>query len=207
MTEKSNSQDTEPKYTTCPCCGQPTLRQPVKPGQALTDHWMACMIAGVPFSHTYPLYAGRVEITVSMMTAETEKLVNALSAKLNVFEPDMSQSDAMQVDLPHMRAMLRMYALIDKIRIRTSMNDWKEFLPREVVHDVKSRVDSAARGDTPLARLEALDAAYDMLMSSSMLSSLPLDIIATVTEAHIQLNSIMMNAGFDQNFWAGIELA
>lgn len=207
--ETKNSAD--PQFDICPCCGKPTLTRPIKPSQLLMDHWLSCMISCTPFNHMYSLYDGRVEITVSMPSAETEDLLFRITQLVDALARQDALMSEQPLDMAHLRARIRMCALISQIRIRTSVGDWKEFRPVDALRLLENKLnpmrESILTGEASDELKGLLNEIKAILTSPQLLSSLPLDVLATTAEAHVQLNNIMMNAGFDKNFWSGIELA
>ena len=210
--EETNSQEpsAEQQYDICPCCGKPTLKRPVKPSQMLMDHWMACMISGTPFTHTYPLFNGRVEITVGIMSSETEGKLSLLTSLLDLAFKWMESSPDKPVNMPQVKAMARMCSVIHKIRLKASANDWREFLPIDALDIAIKKLlplrETLMEDKEPIGIADILMDIQTLLTAPTTISSLPMDLLATTTEAHMQLNNILMNAGFDENFWSGIEL-
>lgn len=66
--EEEEKEKKAPEFITCPCCGKPTLVKPLELNGPILDHYIACLVSGVPFSHTYPIYKGKLEVTVSRLT-------------------------------------------------------------------------------------------------------------------------------------------
>ena len=156
---------TEQQYDICPCCGKPTLKRPVKPGQELTDHWMACMISGTPFTHTYPLFKGRVEIMVGMMSPETEGKLSLLTSMLDLAESRLEGNAP--VNMAQVKAMLRMCALVHKVRIRASASDWREYLPINVLDMATAALKAPAENLGPV-----LASVQEMVTSPENISSI-----------------------------------
>ena len=87
--EIENNAHSDDNLIVCPCCHQKTLHKPVKPNAQVTDQWMACLITGVPFNHTYPIYGGRINVTVTRLSPELvdmEVKVGAALDKLSAIE-------------------------------------------------------------------------------------------------------------------------
>ena len=51
-TNNTTTKETEIEYVTCPCCGKPTLVRPIKIKGTVLDHYLTCIMSGVPFWHT-----------------------------------------------------------------------------------------------------------------------------------------------------------
>ena len=55
--------------------------------------------------------------------------------------------------------------------------------------------------------LDAVLKAYETLKQTEVLSNTPPRVLARIIDDFRALETIMLNAGFDENFWRGIELA
>ena len=55
--------------------------------------------------------------------------------------------------------------------------------------------------------LTALKSAYTLLTSADTVSSVPIDMLVAVVDVHARISVMLMDTGFDNDFWAGIELA
>jgi hypothetical protein len=64
-TNVEQTKDKEPEFIKCPCCGEMTLRKPLDIKSIVLDEYMASIISGVPFQHTYTLY-NNVDVAVEM---------------------------------------------------------------------------------------------------------------------------------------------
>ena len=180
----------------CPCCGKYTLAKPIKVGNALLDQWMACMVTGEPFSREYALYGGKVLVTaVTRDTARASRLETALSAI------DAAGDECMPASGRSALAnALRLFSVVRTIEFSAS--------PRRVFQPgaaADKAVDLILDGDGPLA--ERLRTASDLLGDSANVSSLPPNMLVAVGQAHATVTDILVDAGIDEDFWRGIELA
>lgn len=190
----------------CPCCHQPTLPYPVAhiPDE-LADQFMACMISGTPFTHVYPLYNGRVKITVTQMTAELRTVVERLTHEIDRLEDSGFALD--NVSLDTMKGVVRSLVSVPSIEIQAG-GAVKTFQPQAVVKRALESFNAIDPGDTGSDKLkDTVRGVFRSLTDPSEVSGVPPIQIMTTIEAHARLLDILMDSGFDANFWAGIELA
>lgn len=190
----------------CPCCGKPTLPYPVKSiPDNLADQFMACLITGTPFVHTYPLYNGRVKITVTQMTADlrvvVEKFVHVVD---RLIDKGFSTEG---VSLDNMRGIARSLICVLGIEIQAG-GQVRHFKPSDSVQKARVDLEAAPMDDIQSSELAAIvRRVYKNLTDPSEVSGVPpIQILATI-EAHGRLLDILTDSGFDENFWTGIELA
>ena len=188
-----------PVYDICPCCGKPTLIKPVVVKDALLDQYMACIISGVPFTHTYPIYNGRIKITVSVLDRATAGLVTRVTSLLEAVE---DAADAATKDkIARILSAIRLYCFIDTITINAG-DKTREYHPAATARDVCNQF---LIKDIDLT--EAISKQLLVLQDQQNVSNVPAAILMRTVEGHNQLNTILLTAGFDENFWEGIELA
>jgi hypothetical protein len=190
----------------CPCCGQPTLPYPIKHlPDDLADQFMACLLSGTPFTHAYPLYNGRVVITVTQMTQELHDLVNRLIHHINRLADSGVAIDGVSFD--NMTGVVRTLVSVNSIEIKAAGTS-RVFQPVENLHRALAAFDELDPGDvTSDAMKNKVRGIYRSLTDPSEVSGVPAIQIMTTIEAHARLLTILMDSGFDENFWAGIELA
>lgn len=209
--EESKPQEVLPKVETkiaCPCCGQMTLSKPPNPGNILADHWVACMLAGVPFNRVYPLYGGKVQITVSSLSNEDADDYMAAVTLLSALELAEDRAKY-EVDLLNLRQYLNILVFIKKIEIRQK-DKVQVYQPADTAAHViaginKLRMDLS--GDNRDACFQELLKFQKLLGSKDITSTIPLASLIRLVQIHNSINNIMTEAGFDSSFWEGIELA
>lgn len=200
---------TEVKYTICPCCGKATLPSPAKPNEQLMDHWLACIVTGTPFTHTYNVYDGKLAITVSQLTPDMAKIVNNIETIINIAQkkPD---ANTITSELSSIISTAKTVITIMDIEM-TTKNNHKLYHPNEVVTNVsdiltKIKYDLSIN-DSIEPYKETLLNCYKTITSKDLISGVPAQIIFSVLQTHNNLSTILMDSGFDSNFWKGIELA
>ena len=211
MPEDNEEQQTKPNFIICPCCGKPTLTPPVKPKDELMDHWLACMVTATPFTHIYPMYNGRIYVTVRANSADSDGKVSMLASILDSIGARDDLMAVHQANIPQLKAMARICIHLPKREIASSGADARVFTPAECVvmaldklYPLRSAILSGAQiDDFQLTMAEVTK----LLTAPENVTSLPPDILSMTVETHLQLNNILMNTGFDKTFWAGIELA
>lgn len=196
-------------FVTCPCCGKPTLPKPVKPNQELVDHWLACMMTGTPFSHAYPIYDGKLTVTVTRLSAaQVDKLDQSLTV-LDLLKAKAWPDPGCPVNLDLLRGLIRRLVSIKEIKLHGSHP--VVFAPQPVALGWCGRLVSekaALLAFTDISSVsELLQACYDDLTNPELVSAVPDEMLLAVLSAHVSISDILMSAGFDSNFWKGIELA
>lgn len=198
--EPSEQQQQQPAedLVRCPCCGKETLHRPVKPPQQVMDAFMACMITGEDFSNDYELFGGRVRITVSRVPDIYEDKIGRI---------DMLLTDAEKAGLAYnqkLPLMLRGYASIRRIEVSAAAN--AVFLPSETalkaIDDALAAYASATEG-----RYEAMLEKLAVLDDRKLVSAVPVPTLIAVVQTHNNLYTLLLETGFDSNFWDRIKLA
>lgn len=208
---EDSTQQQNKRTIQCPCCKQGTLNTPVKVPDELVDYWLAGVLSGTPFIRTYPMYGGKLNITVQQVGFEDGALVDDM-----VFVIDaVSRHDSALVppiDLDHMRDLAFIYAPI--LSISSDMNIISSpttYKPSSVVMEAAeelAKYRNACTGeDIPEDCVTALSKHYARFIDPKLMSSLPSYVCLAASEAHARLAKVLTDAGLDANFWKGIELA
>lgn len=207
--EETDENSLDSRYVTCPCCGKPTLQRPVKPNPQLLDHWLACMVTGVPFSHEYPVYEGRVLVTCSKLTAKQSEMIDQLTTVLDSLPNKKWETGEAPCNIEQLRALSRLYIAIPTIKITTS--SLKLFKPQDEVLAVAADILEHKRNIALFEQVDVwsnvLKQSLDRLLNSELVSGVPLVILMGVVRAHSSVSDVLLSTGFDENFWEGIELA
>lgn len=194
----------EPKMATCPCCGQETIKRPVKVDGKIIDDYLASIMTGVPFSHTFPMFDGRLKITVSVADKQ-EGLV--LYRFVFMTEPFAQESSTVRDFL----GLVNTYCSIRKI-IVTKGEDQNVYMPAEHVIEACRKIvdvwekEDLAKEEKKAEFLQALQTAYNELIVPAVVSSTPMLILNRILTDFRTIESLLLEAGFDENFWKGIEL-
>ena len=200
----------EPTKIKCPCCGELTLTQPLDVKSAVLDEYMAAIITGVPFSHTYSLFNGSVKIKVESLNRADSTLISDVARHLNEYAADKEGQAEGEGDvvtyIKELAGVLRLYFGIISINMYKNDELVKTYSPSVVMREHAKNIAAAFRDGDEKA-LAAIAAAVDVCLSQDVISSVPDAAIRTVVVTHGQLYNLLMEAGFDENFWEGIELA
>lgn len=194
------------EFVKCPCCGQMTLHKPVKPGDDMMDHFMACMLTGTPYKYTYELYGGRIHVTVTQITNDIRKYVMDACSLLDRWA-DITLDSSSQI--AEIKDLVRTYSCI--LDITVDNGTARVFYPADAMKKVCEAVISL-HGDVAAGKLDAqavgakVDELLNMAKDPGSISSLPATMLMAAFQLHNQLFQIMMDAGFDENFWARIKL-
>lgn len=192
----------EPKKIKCPCCGQLTLTPPLDINTELTDHYLSCIMTGVPFHHTYPLYDGKIKITISVLSSEDmltiDSAVTFIKDKLDSTNNDVYDQ---------LGGMIRAYAFVSNVECVGKTT--KVYTPASSMLSCAQDVLKLRVSDEPDIGLtpEAAEELLKKYKNNDILSPLPFPMLEAVCKTHITIYNILTETGFDPNFWKGIELA
>jgi len=200
-------EEKKPEMAVCPCCGQQTLKKPVKVDGKIVDDYLASIMTGVPFSHTFSLFDGRLLITTAMADRD-----NGLKLYKFIFlvEPFSQESTSVQ----DLLGLVNTYCTIKQIEI-VGPDDRinKLYYPAERIYAACGKLleewDHVNLNDEEKKKefLEAVGKVYDELKPTEVISSTPPKVLTRIVNDFRALETIMLEAGFDENFWKGIELA
>lgn len=188
----------------CPCCGKKMDKKPINLDSKVVDDYLASIMTGVPFSHTFELFNGRLTITVSALDKQ-EGL--ALYRFVLLVEPFGTTSTVIQDFL----GIVNMYSFIRRIVVKKD-DDQKVYIPAEhIFNECRKLVDIWEKEDLTNEEkkaefLQKLQDVYNELTAPDILSSTPLIILNRALNDYKAVETLLLQAGFDENFWKGIEL-
>lgn len=192
----------------CPCCGKITLRKPIKPGHELLDHWLACISTGVPFSHTYPMYGGKVLITATSPDTDTEVNITAAITAVERAETDGEYSGLSATALRTLANAIHLFSVVREIVFVGPPE--KRFdagaAAAQAISELSEALSDMRAGKPASEWSEHLQTAYNIMDNKNNVSALPTNVLIAVGRTHAQLSDVLMSAGFDEDFWQGIEL-
>jgi hypothetical protein len=191
-----------PTKRICPCCGQPTLARPVlKINDELLDQFMSCTITGQPFAREYPLFDGRVLVQVSQPSSDAWE-------KLDLCDFALAHMDGMDPNVPvdKLRSLIKALAGIDKVTV-IYKGENRVFHPMEVLSKEIPEILAAVDLEDKAEAGSRLSQVFSRLSSPQNISAIPIRMLMAVNDAHAQISDILLEAGFDSNFWKGIEFA
>ena len=202
----------EPVKVKCPCCGELTLTQPLDVKSALLDEYMAAIITGVPFSHTYGLYNGAVKITVESLDRANTTLLFTITKRLEDYAKANegkvpSGMESAFTYIKELAGVLKLYFGVTSIEMYRDKQLIKSYTPSAVMRSQAEAIAAALlTGDNEKAK-DVITNAVDICLSENTISTVPDGAIRAIVVTHGDLYNLLMDAGFDENFWAGIELA
>ena len=132
-----NEEGADPMYIVCPCCGKPTLTRPVKINDELLDHYMSCIISGVPFHRTYDIYGGKIRVTVTRLGEEMIEKLREASRILSAWEALLGDQATLCQDL---NSELRLYCCVPTIVVAAG-DTRKETRPEAAVVSACSAIE------------------------------------------------------------------
>ena len=216
MTDKETQ---EAEKIKCPCCGEYTLHKPATIKSMVLDEYMASIMSGVPFSHTYRLYNDKVTVTVTTRSKQeaaelytaTQQLAELIRATEGVDIP----SATMLKDLYN---IIHLYSKIPSIITTKDDSVVKSYTPaaamRSIMEELKANLtafqnylDPDYDGEDKNTIINVCSNLHKEYCNEQSLSSLPENVVKTIVETHDDIYAILLDTGFDSNFWTGIELA
>lgn len=200
MPDEEKNQD----MAICPCCGERTLKRPVKVDGKIIDDYLASIMTGVPFSHTFNMFDGRLKITCGLADRDTGVMFWRF---IHFMEPHASDT-AIVKDL---LGLINTYCAVKRIEVTGSGNMSKLYTPCEILAAACQKfLDEwelvTLTDETKKDFLKAVSDLYDQLKPTDVISSVPPTVLNRVNNDFRALESIMLQAGFDENFWKGIKL-
>lgn len=207
-------QETNEHLIKCPCCGKLTLQKPLDIQSTVLDEYMASIIAGVPFQHTYTVY-GNVDINVTVLSKSEGLKLYTVAQLLDTLITSVNAADQRdKIKLEELSAMLQLYAGVVGITAHKDNRILKSYEPSKIVWDICDKIMelqelihlfATAEPDSDV--LETVLKLYEANCSETVLSAVPDVMLRAIVRTHTDLYNILMNNGFDENFWKGIELA
>ena len=197
----------------CPCCGELTLTKPVEIKSIILDEYMASIITGVPFTHTWELYNGTVKITVESLDKRGSTLLYAAVQVLEKWLAEAEKEENAKVfesSIPIVRELLGTIRLFYGVKTITILRDGKiqkQLMPSDTIRKAVDDIIEASRKKDDMELVKTVAQAAKICCSPDTISTLSDVIVRTVVVAHADLYTLLLDAGFDTNFWAGIELA
>lgn len=203
----NESAETDKQYILCPCCKTPTLTKPIKINEELVDHFICCMISGVPFWHKYQLFNGKLSVTVTNLT--NTDLIKMMSA-CRVLDTLSKKYPQDNNDIENLITALRLYSNISDITLHRE--DTKTYTPIAVCNDIFTKILKIEPylalddlSETPVH--DILEESFAIINTADIMSAVPQIQLLKIVGTHQQVYSILLDNGFDENFWTGIELA
>ena len=219
MAEETKTTEEQPQENNehlikCPCCGKLTLQKPLDIQSTVLDEYMASILAGVPFQHTYTVY-GNVDINVTVLSKSEGLKLYTVAQLLETLTTSVNAADQRnKIKLEELSAMLQLYAGIVSITAHKDNRILKSYEPSKIVWSVCDKIleqqeqiylFAAAEPDPDV--LDTVLKLYEANCSEAVLSAVPDVMLRAIVRTHTDLYNILMNNGFDENFWKGIELA
>lgn len=197
--------DLEQAKIICPCCGQPTLDKELKISDTLMDHFVSCILTHVPFFHTYSLYHDRIKITCTQLYPADADLNRDVALKLRALVADEVISESFAISLSN---SVNLAYHIKEIQVVDSNNTNTYYYPSEYARNAATKIMKVETKDVEEDTIKAaLVECLESITDPAILSSVPISMLAHTEQAHARVYELLLEAGFDSNFWEGIELA
>ena len=201
----------EPKKMKCPCCGELTITQPLDVKGVTLDEFMSSIIAGVPYTHTYKMFSGTVEITVEVVSKQLANMRTAAIKLLEGYVAKMeasgeAQAAAAAAPIRELISVMHLYFGVKTITMYKNDRVVKQYTPADLMQEAAAMITK-----TSMESQDAFESAVakylEKCVSTDTISALPTEAIRTVVVTHADIYTLLLTAGFDENFWEGIELA
>lgn len=194
----------EEENAVCPCCGEKTLKRPVKVDGKIVDDYLASIMTGVPFSHTFNMFDGRLKITCGLSDRDTGLMFWRF---IHFIEPHVGDAPIVQ----DLLGLINSYCAVKRIEVTGSGNMNKMYTPSGILAEAcRKFLDEwelvTLTDETKKEFLQAVSDLYAKLKPTDVISSVPPTILIRVNNDFRALETIMLQAGFDENFWKGIKL-
>ncbi len=208
VTAEATTKEPDQQYEICPCCNKPTLLKPIKMQDEMIDVFTAGLISGVPFRWLYPLYNGALKLNVTRLDTETTKVLHrGFNLLDSILEKDPHGLDS---DIKALKNCLQIYICIIEIEI-TSADTTKIYYPSEAAIGLIDEITKFYKemkdgiSNTELANL--ISSYLAKITEANIVSAIDLTLLTSVCLTHARVYDLISEAGFDKNFWKGIDLA
>ena len=207
-TNETTATETKEELIKCPCCGELTLRKPLDTSKMgiVLDEYMASIISGVSFTHTYTVH-DNIDVTVEMpLKKEYQALSRAVQnlerLRSGLLTGDTKPEVKEKADkLRDAAVMIQLYANITSIVTKRDGRQIKMYTPAETVKSFLSTVKDV--GDN----VDLIIESYEVADTPENLSTIPEIMLQAILTTHRDMYNVLMDTGFNENFWKGIELA
>lgn len=200
MADEQNTIPETPKddMMRCPCCGEMTLHKPLEIKSIVLDEYMASIITGVPFSHTYTIH-DTIDVTVEM---PLKKDVMALQRAVSLLDKvRLACKDAdKSYKLRDAAAMVQVYGNITSIVTRKDGKIVKSYTPAENVRGFVSALRDLNEN------VDLIIEAYEACDTTDNMSTIPEVMLNAIVRTHGDMYKVLLDTGFNETFWKGIEL-
>jgi len=186
------------EYMRCPCCGEMTLHKPLEVKSIVLDEYMSSIITGVPFSHTYTLHDS-IDVTVEVpLKKDALMLQRALKQleKLRTAAKSQEESDKLRAAW----SMIQVYGNIVSIVTRKDNATVNTYFPSECIKQFVSAIKDMD------GNIDLIIEAYESCDTTENMSTIPEIMLNAIVKTHGDVYRVLMDTGFNETFWKGIEL-
>lgn len=192
--------ETDKEVTLCPCCGQTTTPIQYKFNQRQVDHYISCVMAGVPYWRSYALFNGAINVTFGHLSTQQgiqlQRKINELIHKLGLDQSDMLAS-------------IR-YSILRRVAIRSiflaGTNSQSQVF--DCAANMRTLLDQLLQDKRSLVSQSVQDKSQQLLgllQDPKLFSSVDANLLQRVAAQHNALYQWIMSRSMDENFWAGIK--
>lgn len=195
QTETVNKEQTNiDTLLTCPCCGKQTMKVPATIDQVSKQEFLAAILTGTQYTHTYNLFNGDLSITIRQISNKVrDKLIHIANKGLLI--EDAEEQHYLNI------IMSRLYKLSSIVSITVStQGDSSKFKVYNIEQVVSDTIDKLINY-TDKTQLSAIN---EHIVDPANVSSVPVYIIDKVLQTHTNQVAVLVQSGFDETFQKGI---
>lgn len=198
-------QEQKKEAAKCPCCGSTTEKTTVKVSDQVMDHFLACLYTGQAFWRDYEVYDGRVRIRSVIPDSNKTSLLLDVLKRLQVG----AGSSVTEQQLTELQFGLR--CMLATAQIQISSPDPEHTLasvtrPSTVCTQLLEGCRKALASGGVFDASQWCQKLLYTLQDPGQCTAVPLALLISVHQVHRTVYNTIMNAGFGENFWHGIEL-
>ena len=177
--------------TVCPCCGKQTFPVPAEIDSAEKEHYLACILTGVPYSKTYSLFDGRVQLEMAEAQPSFLDKLTRLSAKATLWEDKQQKSV-----LSDIVTRLFRYHTIVSISVQVDSS--------RTIKKVRPAVEAILQEALSEEDGNKFNSIYEKIVSPDVIGTISNLILDKVIITHNRVMDVLALSGFDDSFYKGI---
>lgn len=191
----------------CPCCHKPTLEAPVKINNDTLDHFLSCLLTHSPFFYTYKLFDGKIKVTCTELNESDKSLSKNVSTELSDLVINGVLEEQKGIAIANTIYLMMRLKDIEVSTHEATLTYQPQQIASVATTELLDCVNKYKEDKNPKNIIDAIDECYKKVTDPNLVSSVPMSMLATVQETHASVYSLLLDSGFNENFWKGIELA
>ena len=191
--EQVNQETEEQRLMICPCCGKPTMPVPAVVQGDVKEAFLASLLSGVEYKHTYRLFNGKLQITVRDLPNDIRDLMIRAANKA-ILEKDEEKQRQLNM------AVARLSKLAPIVDIFIDLGE--EEKPKS--YNIQALVYNSLNGLIAANGIEQYKQINKNLIDAIQVSAVPSVVIQRVLDTHTKQMAVLLQSGFDETFSMGI---